>query len=313
MENADEQRQDSVEDCAPLSAGLYFAATPIGTAADITLRVLDTLRRADILVAEDTRVLRRLMEIHSVPLAGRPLISYHDRNGPEARPKILRLLAEGKSVVYASDAGTPLVADPGFRLAEEAREAGATIVSLPGPSAVLVALLASGLPTDAFAFCGFPPPKSGKRRKWLAHWRSTPGTLLFFESPRRLAETLADMGAALGDRPAAVMRELTKRFEETRRGMLLELAETYAAMEPPKGEAVIAVGPAPANLDQAGPQEIDHALEELMRLESLKDAVRTVAEQTGAPRKLVYDRAIALRAQMAEAEAQNDDGEPEEK
>ncbi len=299
MENAETGRQESLHHHgAPLPPGLFLAATPIGAADDVTLRVLDALRRADALVAEDTRVLRRLMEIHGVALGGRPLLSYHDRNGPTARPKILRLLAEGKSVVYASDAGTPLVADPGYRLAEAARAAGAPVVVLPGPSAVLTALLASGFATDAFSFCGFPPPKSARRRSWLSAWRTTPGTLIFFEAPRRLAESLGDMAAILGDRPAAVLRELTKKFEEARHGSLGALAAGDAGAPPPRGEAVVVV--APRSSEPTAPEAdraaaVDNALKERMKIESLKDAVRTVTEQMDEPRNFVYARAVALR------------------
>lgn len=305
MENAADEGQESVEESAetdaPLPTALYLAATPIGAAGDVTLRVLDALRRAEVLAAEDTRTLRRLMAIHGVPLAGRPLVSYHDRNGPAARPKILRRLEEGRSVLYASDAGTPLVADPGYRLAEAARAAGVAVVALPGPSAVLAGLLASGLPTDAFSFCGFPPPKSAKRRGWLSAWRGSPGSLVFFEAPRRLGESLADMAAVLGDRPAAVSRELTKRHEETRRDSLAALAAHYASTPPPLGEAVVIVGP-PG--DAAAPladrtAAVDAALLERMQNESLKDAVRTVTEQLDETRKFVYSRAIALKGEGA--------------
>ena len=320
MENAPDDNQPNFEDLAPLAPGLYLAATPIGAANDVTLRVLDALRRADALVAEDTRTLRRLMEIHGVQLAGRPLLSYHDRNGPEARPKIMRLLNEGRSVLYASDAGTPLVADPGYRLAEAARADGVEVTALPGPSAVLAGLLASGLPTDAFSFCGFPPTKSAKRRAWLAQWSATPGTLIFFEAPRRLAETLADMASAFGDRQAAVMRELTKKFEETRRGALPELAARYAEEAPPRGEAVVAVGAPPKAAASDRPEaldaDVDKALAARMDLESLRDAARTIAEQMGIPRKYAYDRAVALKRRRetggAAQEAKglpNDDGD----
>lgn len=302
MENEASSGQESVHlranDASALPAGLYLAATPIGAADDITLRALNALRRADVLVAEDTRTLRRLLEIHGVALGGRPLLSYHDRNGPQARPKILRLLEDGKSVVYASDAGTPLVADPGFRLAAEARAAGVPIIVLPGPSAVLTALLASGLATDAFSFCGFPPPKSARRRTWLAAWTSTPGTLVFFESARRLAESLRDMAEAFGARPAAVARELTKKFEEVRRGDLVELATLYAVEAPPKGEIVIVVGPAasaPAQAEEERQNAVDRALVERMKVESLKDAVRTVTTELDETRGFVYARALELK------------------
>lgn len=275
-----------------LAPGLHLVATPIGNAADITLRALDVLARADALAAEDTRSLRRLMEIHGVPLRGRPLLAYHDRNGDAARPAILARLAQGESVALVSDAGTPLIADPGYKLARDAARAGLPVTAAPGPSAVLAALSLAGLPTDRFLFAGFPPPRSSARRAFLAELAAVPATLVFLESPRRTAAALADMAAELGaDREAALCRELTKRFEEVRRAPLGELAEALAAEDDPRGEVVLVIGPPAAS---ARPDEatLDALLDAALQRMSLKDAVREVQSATGLPRKEVYARAL---------------------
>ncbi len=277
----------------PISPGLYLVATPIGNAEDITLRALRVLREADALAAEDTRQARKLMDIHGVPLAGRPLTPYHDHNGAQARPGLLRRLEDGQSLAYVSDAGTPLIADPGYRLAEEAIARGLPVVAVPGASAVLAALSVAGLPTDRFFFAGFLPPKSAARRTALEELKAVPGTLVFYESPRRLAGALADMARVLGgERNAAVSRELTKRFEETRRGPLAELAEAYAAEAPPKGEAVVLIGP--TAVAETSPEDLDRALAQALAGRSLKDAVAAVTEATGLPRKRVYARALEM-------------------
>lgn len=287
------EAQDEARRAPPLGPGLHLLATPIGAAEDLSLRGLAALREADALACEDTRSLRKLMDIHGVPLRGRPLIAYHDHNGEAARPKVLARLATGESVVYASDAGTPLIADPGYKLAEAARAAGHRVSALPGPSAALTALLLSGLPTDAFSFIGFPPAKAAARRRFFERWAAVPGTLVLFEAPRRTAETLAEMAEILGrERPAALTRELTKRHEEVRRGTLESLAEGAAA-DPPRGEVALVVAPAPAA--EAGEAEIDALLLDQLATQSVKDAVRTVVERLGAPRKMVYQRALALK------------------
>ncbi|MEM8870035.1 MAG: 16S rRNA (cytidine(1402)-2'-O)-methyltransferase [Pseudomonadota bacterium] len=276
----------------PLETALYLVATPIGAARDITLRGLDILRDADVLAAEDTRQLRKLMDIHGIDLAGRLMLSYHDHNGPAQRPKLLAALRAGQSVAYVSDAGTPLIADPGFRLAEAALAEGLEVRAAPGASAVLSALSVSGLPTDRFLFAGFLPPKSAARRTALSDLVSLRATLIFYESPRRLAACLADMAVVLGDRRVSVSRELTKRFEETRRGELAKLADIYAAEAAPKGEVAIVVGPPvdapPDALD------LDVALSAALANNSLKDAAQVVAAATGLPRKTVYARALEL-------------------
>ena len=276
----------------PLSPGLYLVATPIGNSEDITLRALRILREADVLAAEDTRQLRKLMDIHGVPVAGRPMIAYHDHNGAQVRPRLLSLLREGRSVAYASDAGTPLIADPGYRLAAEAGAEGLPVTTAPGASAVLAALGIAGLPTDRFLFAGFLPPKQAARRAALEDLAAVPATLVFFESPRRLGAALTDMGAVLGDRAAAVCRELTKKFEEARRGSLSDLAEAYGD-EPPKGEVVIVVGPPRAA--EVGAEDLDTALQAALSETTVKDAAAMVAEALGLPRKRVYARALELK------------------
>lgn len=274
----------------PLPPGLHLVATPIGNARDITLRALDTLRDADLLAAEDTRTLRRLMDIHGVPLRHRPLVPYHDRNGEKARPRLLSALAEGRSVAYASEAGTPLVADPGYALARAAAAAGHAVTAAPGPSAALAALSLSGLPSDRFLFAGFLPSSSAARLAALKELSRVPATLVVFEAPQRVAACVADMGAALGDRPAALCRELTKRFEEVRRGTLSELAAGIDA-DPPRGEIVLVVDRDRREADEG---EVERALREALKTMSVKDAAKVVSEAVGAPRRDVYQLALAL-------------------
>ncbi|MCR9149749.1 MAG: 16S rRNA (cytidine(1402)-2'-O)-methyltransferase [Rhodobacteraceae bacterium] len=276
----------------PVEPGLHLIATPIGAARDITLRALDLLAGAEVLAAEDTRSLRHLMEIHGVALGDRPLVSYHDHNAEAARPRLMAALAAGKSVVYASEAGTPLVADPGYQLARAAVAAGHRLVSAPGPSAVLAALTVSGLPSDRFLFAGFPPPAKAARAAFLKELAAVPATLIFYESPKRLAALLAEMAAQLGDaREAAVCRELTKRFEEVRRGTLADLAAHYAGA-PPKGEIVVVVDRARGRA--AGPEDVDAALADALGRLSVKDAAAEVAAALGLPRREVYQRALDL-------------------
>lgn len=277
---------------AGLPGGLYFVATPIGAARDITLRALDILATAEVLAAEDSRTLRHLMEIHAIPLGGRRIVAYHDHNGPEARPQLLAALAEGRSVAYASEAGTPLVADPGYQLARAAIAAGHKVIAAPGPSAVLAALTVSGLPTDRFLFAGFPPPAEAARRSFLAELGAVPATLVLYESPKRVHRTLADLVQSLGgDRKAAVCRELTKRFEEVVRGPLAELADHFAGREV-KGEIVLVIDRAGAAA--AGEADVEAALRAALAGHSLKDAVALVAGAHGLPRREVYRRALAL-------------------
>ncbi|WP_127112742.1 16S rRNA (cytidine(1402)-2'-O)-methyltransferase [Shimia sediminis] len=275
-----------------LQPGLYFVATPIGSARDITLRALDVLASADVLAAEDTRSLRRLLEIHGVPLGDRPLLSYHDHSGAKARAKLLDHLAAGKSVAYASEAGTPLIADPGYHLSRDAAEAGYLVTSAPGPSAIITALTLAGLPTDAFFFAGFLPNAKGARRTGLEAVREVPGTLVFYESPHRIGEMLKDAARVLGpDREAVICRELTKKFEEVRRGTLSALAEEVAGTRL-KGEIVVLVDRAPAQ--EASEGDIEAALQDAMQTMSVRDAAESVAKAFGAHKRSVYQSALKL-------------------
>jgi len=276
-------------DAAPIS-GLVIVATPIGNAGDITLRALDLLRRADCIACEDTRVTGRLMARYGIAT---PLLAYHEHNAARMRPLLLDRLRRGETIALVSDAGTPLVSDPGYKLVRAAIEAGIPTTTLPGASAALAALVLSGLPTDRFFFAGFLPPRTAARRTELTALAGIPSTLIFFESAGRLADTLADMAVVLGTRPAAVARELTKLYEEVRRGPLAELAGHYAATDPPKGEIVILVGP-PVAPTEASDAAIDEALRAALANASLRDAVDAVAAALQAPRRRVYARALVL-------------------
>ncbi len=275
-----------------LDPGLYFVATPIGTASDITLRALDVLRGADVLAAEDTRRARQLMDIHGIPVAGRPMVAYHDHNGAKARPRLLQALAEGQRVAYVSDAGTPLIADPGYKLLTEAVEAEVAVHAIPGPSAVMSALSVAGLPTDRFLFEGFLPPKSQAARKTLEGLRGLEATLVFFESPKRLLKTLSLMADVLGGaRRAAVCRELTKKFETVYRDSLYGLVSQFSDGPDPKGEIVVVVEGKVAG--DVTVEDIDDALAKVLQNHSVRDSVTLVCDMLDAPRKLVYERAIA--------------------
>lgn len=277
-----------------LAPGLYFVATPIGAARDITLRALDILGAADVIAAEDTRTLRHLLDIHGVALGDRPLWAYHDHNGERVRPRILAALAEGKSVAYASEAGTPLVADPGFQLGRAVIAAGHPVIAAPGPSAVLAALTVSGLPSDRFLFAGFPPTSGGQRRQWLADLAAIPATLILYESPKRLQGLLGDLALGFGeDRKAAICRELTKRFEEVTRGTLAELAAAYAGRTV-RGEIVVVIDRAAPRA--ADPADIEVELRKALECHSTKDAAGLVAETLGLPRRQVYQIALKLAA-----------------
>lgn len=276
-----------------LSPGLYLVATPIGNARDITLRALDVLANADVLAAEDTRTLRRLLEIHGLHVGGRPLVAYHDHSNAAARAGILKRIAEGASVAYASEAGTPLVADPGYRLAREAAEAGLAVTAVPGASALLAAISVAGLPSDRFTFAGFAPNADGARRRFLEGLGDGGGTLVFYESPRRVAKFLAVAAEVLGPgRETAVCRELTKKFEEVRRGALGELS--VANWEGLKGEVVILIGPPAPN--EVAEADIDSLLTEALQRLSLKDAAEEIARVHGLKKRDVYQRGLELRS-----------------
>jgi 16S rRNA (cytidine1402-2'-O)-methyltransferase len=275
-----------------LQPGLYLIATPIGTARDITLRALDLLAGVDMLVAEDTRSLRKLMDIHGIALNDRPLISYHDHNGDKVRPRVLQALAAGKTVLYASEAGTPLIADPGFDLARAVVAEGFALVSAPGPSAVITALTLSGLPTDQFHFAGFLPNAASRRKSALQALSEVPGTLIFYESPKRVAAMLRDAAAVLGaERDGVICRELTKKFEEVLRAPLGELADLVAERTL-KGEIVVLIGRAIKPSVNAA--DIDSKLRDALDTMSVRDAVGFVALDLGLPRRQVYQAALRL-------------------
>jgi len=307
MEGSARMSSDSAEnpgsarfrpDPRPLPPGLYFVSTPIGAARDITLRGLDILATADVLAAEDTRTLKHLMEIHGVSLGDRHVYAYHDHNGDAMRPRLLRALAEGKSVAYASEAGTPLVADPGFQLARAAIAEGLPVLSAPGASAVLAALTVSGLPSDRFLFAGFAPPATGARQKMLAELAPVQATLIFYESPKRVSRFLTELAHGLGEgREAVVCRELTKRFEEVSRGSLGDLAAKFDG-QTVKGEIVVLVGrAAPVQADQSS---VDAALAIALRSMSVKDAATEVATRFSLPRRDVYQSALQIARESNE-------------
>ncbi|WP_375550694.1 MULTISPECIES: 16S rRNA (cytidine(1402)-2'-O)-methyltransferase [Rhodophyticola] len=275
-----------------LAPGLYFVATPIGAARDITLRALDILLSADLLAAEDTRTARRLMELHGIPLGDRPLVAYHDHNGPAQRPRLLAALAEGRTVAYVSEAGTPLVADPGYQLGRAAIEAGAPVFAAPGPSAALAALTVSGLPSDRFLFAGFPPSQAGARKRFLDGLADIEATVILYESPKRIHRLLDVLGETLGQaRQIALCRELTKRFEEVIRGTVAELREAIEGRAL-KGEIVLVVGRGQSR--QASADDMETALREALKTQRVKDAAAEVAEKLGLPRRLVYQAALKL-------------------
>ena len=273
----------------PLAAGLHIVATPIGNLGDITLRALATLANADVIYCEDTRHSRVLARHFGFSA---PLKAYHDHNGEAARPEILAALAAGKRVVLISDAGTPLISDPGYKLVEAALGAGHRVTALPGASAVLAALATSGLPTDRFLFAGFLPPKSAARSARLTELAAIDATLVLFEAPSRLGAALADIAATLGPRDVVVARELTKLHETIVRGSVAEVVAVFAGEAPP-GECVIVVGPpaaAPATDDV-----IRDRLAVALQDASTRDAAQSVAEALGVPRGRVYDLALAIK------------------
>lgn len=273
-----------------LAPGLYIVATPIGNLRDITLRALETLAAADIVACEDTRVTRKLFDHFGLAT---PMMPYHDHNAETARPKILERLAAGSTVALVSDAGTPLISDPGFKLVREAAAAGHPVTAAPGASAVLMALSVAGLPTDRFFFEGFLPAKEVARRTRIAELSRIPATLVLFESGPRIAAALGELAAGLGARDAAVCRELTKLHEEVRRGALDALASDYAAGAETRGEFVLVIAP-PAPTEKPSADEIDALLRAALARTTLKEAVAEVAAATGEPRRSVYSRALEL-------------------
>jgi 16S rRNA (cytidine1402-2'-O)-methyltransferase len=289
-EQAPSHRDPEVSPEGELAPGLYLVATPIGNLADITLRALAILRGADRIFCEDTRITKRLLAKYGIRTALEP---YHDHNAAEVRPVILAALHERRRVALVSDAGTPLVSDPGFKLVEAALAENLTVTAAPGPSAAVAALLLSGLPPDTFLFAGFLPPRQAARTRTLERWAAIDATLIFFESAQRLAETLADMTQVFGDRPAAVARELTKLHEEVRRGRLAQLTGHYLGAGPPRGEIVVVVGrPERQEPDQG---QIDARLRSALAELGVRDAAAKLAAETGLPRNQLYRRALAIR------------------
>ncbi len=275
----------------PLEAALYLVATPIGNLGDITLRALETLAGADVLACEDTRVTRVLLDRYGIQ--NRPF-AYHEHNADEAGPRLLQALEAGKSVALVSDAGTPLVSDPGYRLAQQAIEAGYRVVPIPGASAPLAALVGSGLPNDAFLFAGFLPTKDKARRDRLAEFANVPATLLFFESPHRIGATLLAAAEVLGGRQASVCRELTKTYEEFRRGTLAELAAHYEERDNVKGEIVLVIGP-PKD-EPASETDVEAVLADLSKALPTARAATEAARLTGLPRKVLYQKLLDMKA-----------------
>jgi 16S rRNA (cytidine1402-2'-O)-methyltransferase len=271
-----------------LEPGLHLVATPIGNLGDITLRALWVLKSVDRILCEDTRVTARLLTHYGID---KPLDPYHDHNADRVRPGVLAALRRGETLALVSDAGTPLISDPGYKLVHEAVAEGLPVTAAPGPSAALTALILSGLPPSTFLFGGFLPPRSAGRRKALAQWVGLDATLVFYEGQSRLAACLADMAAVLGDRPAVVGRELTKRHEEMRRGTLAGLAAAYCDEAEPRGEIVIVVGPPVASAPDAA--DLDARLDTLLQQHSLRDAVAALTAETGLARRALYDRALA--------------------
>lgn len=271
--------------------GLYIVATPIGNLGDMSLRAIMTLAGVSLILAEDKRVSKVLLNHFGIST---PIKSYHEHNAEDKRPEIMALLKAGAALALISDAGTPLISDPGYKLVEASLSAGIKVVPIPGPSAILAALVATGLPTDRFFFEGFLPSRPNERRRRIRALETVPGTLIFFEAPHRVIETLADLADILGSRMGAVARELTKRYETIRRGFLVDLARDFAAESPPRGEIVLVVAP-PSGAGEALPDIIiDEHLKGAMTTLSAKDAAATVAAKLGLPRRQVYARAIAL-------------------
>jgi 16S rRNA (cytidine1402-2'-O)-methyltransferase len=276
-------------EAVPLASGLHIVSTPIGNLGDITLRALTTLAAADLIACEDTRVTRKLLDRYAITV---PMAPYHDHNAATARPKLLQKLAEGAAIALVSDAGTPLISDPGYKLVRAAQDAGHAVTAIPGASSILAALTVSGLPTDQFFFAGFLPPKQAARHARVAELARIPAALIVFESGPRLAETLADLATAFGEREAAVCRELTKLHEEVRRGPLATLARESAEQET-RGEFVLVIAP-PAAAAQPSEEDADALLRAALARTSLKDAVGEVAVATGLPRRTLYQRALEL-------------------
>lgn len=280
----------SKQDNQPISAGLWLVATPIGNAADISARALEVLTKADRVACEDTRMTAKLLSLHGLK---RPLIPYHDHTSDKDRDQIIRHLKNGESVALVSDAGTPLVSDPGYKLVRACIEEGLSVTAVPGPSSVLTALQLSGLPSDRFMFAGFIPNKQGARQAFFEELKNIPATLILMESAKRLEKSLTVMADILGPREAAVTRELTKMFEEVRRGTLDKLAGHYGEAGPPKGEVTMVI--APPLVKKASTEDLDRYLIEALETQSVKEAAKSVSAALDLPKKQVYSRALALK------------------
>ena len=282
--------------------GLYLVATPIGNLGDITLRALETLAGVDIIACEDTRMTRRLTERYAITAQLKP---YHEHNAALARPKILERLAQGASIALVSDAGTPLISDPGFKLVREVCAAGHSVIALPGPSSVLAALSVAALPTDRFFFEGFLPPRETARRARLTELSRIDATLVMFESGNRVQDTLADLAGIMGDRDAAICREMTKLHEDIKRGPVSHLARSADTLET-RGEFVLVIGP-PAGAAMMAADELDELLLNSLKRDSVKDAVAHAVELSGRPRREIYARALEL-AKRRDAEGPDGEG-----
>jgi 16S rRNA (cytidine1402-2'-O)-methyltransferase len=281
--------QSAAPQAVPRGGLLVLVATPIGNLGDVSERALETLRSADVIACEDTRVTGNLLSKFGIR---RSTLPYHDHNAERVRPQLLERLTRGETVALVSDAGTPLISDPGYKLVRAAHDAGLAVTAIPGASAPITALILSGLPSDRFLFAGFLPPKSGARRATLAELRAVPATLLLFETGPRLADSLADCHQILGDRPAAVARELTKLHEEVRRGTLSELARHYQEVGAPRGEIVLVIGAPDTSME--APMDVDAALAAALETMGVKEAATAVAAASGLPRREIYTRALAL-------------------
>lgn len=286
--------QSTIESPRP-APGLHLVATPIGNLGDITLRALETLAGADLIACEDSRVTRRLLDRFQIST---PLTPYHEHNAQAARPKLLERLAHGAAIALVSDAGTPLISDPGFKLVREAAAAGHAITPIPGPSSVLAALTVAALPTDRFYFEGFLPAKDGARRNRIKELARVDATLVLFEGGSRIADALTDLAAAMAEREAAICRELTKLHEDIRRAPLAELAREAERLET-RGEFVIVIGPPQAEAQRLSTSELDAMLKQAMKTQSVKDAVAHAVELSGRPKREVYARALELAKQEA--------------
>src|SRR5439155_3179407 len=289
---------------APKAApGLHLVATPIGNLGDITLRALETLAGVDIIACEDTRITRRLTERYAISAQLKP---YHEHNAALARPKILERLAQGASIALVSDAGTPLISDPGFKLVREVCAAGHPVIALPGPSSVLSALSVAALPTDRFFFEGFLPAKETARRARLAELKRIDATLVMFESGNRVQDTLRDLADFMGERDAAICREMTKMHEDIRRAPLSQLAHAADTLEI-RGEFVLVIAPPAAGAQIMAEHELDELLRSSLRRDSVKDAVAHAVDVSGRPRREIYARALELSKDVGARDADGED------